>query len=303
MQALSDLNDLRLVAAILETGSLSGAARRLGINHATAFRRLQKIEKQLGVRLFERLDGHYTATDAGQELANAGAMIESVAGESLRKVAGRDRQPGGLVRITTTDSLADRFIGPLTLTCRERYPDIKLEVSTTNMVYNLSRRDADIALRPASQPPEELIGKRVATIAQAVYGAKSYLRRKTRIRELREHEWIALDSSMDGHYSLKWLAKTISPERARLRVSTYEGVYRACVEGVGLAVLPCFIGDDDATLERVTGTLHECDTDLWLLTHPDLRNTVRIKAVFEILQEVVRQDLPLLSGKLGEAAR
>jgi len=106
---------------------------------------------------------------------------------------------------------------------------------------------------------------------------------------------------MDGHYSLKWLAKIISPERARLRVSTYEGVYRACVEGVGLAVLPCFIGDDDATLERVTGILHECDTDLWLLTHPDLRNMVRVKAVFEIMQEVVRQDLPLLSGKLGNS--
>jgi len=134
-----------------------------------------------------------------------------------------------------------------------------------------------------------------------VYGAKSYLRRKTRTRELREHEWIALDSSMDGHYSLKWLAKIISPEKARLRVSTYEGVYRACVEGVGLAVLPCFIGDDDATLERVTGILRECDTDLWLLTHPDLRNTVRVKAVFEIMQEVVRQDLALLSGKQGNA--
>jgi molybdate transport repressor ModE-like protein len=300
MQALSDLNDLRLVAAILETGSLSGAARRLGINHATAFRRLQKIEAQLGVRLFERLDGHYTATEAGQELANAGAVIENVAGESLRKVAGRDLQPSGLVRITTTESLAGHFVGPIALACREKHPDIRLDVSMTNMIHNLSRRDADIALRPASRPPEELIGKRIATIAHAVYGARRYLRGERKTRALRDHDWIALDDSMGEHFSLRWLAKILSPDRARLRMNSYPGIYRACVDGLGLAVLPCFVGDSDAALKRVTGTLDDCHTDLWLLTHPDLRNMVRVKAVFQVMQEVVRKEQPLLAGKKGE---
>jgi DNA-binding transcriptional LysR family regulator len=303
MQTLNDLNDLRLVAAILETGSLSGAARRLDINHATAFRRLQKIESQLGVRLFDRLDGHYTATEAGRELANAGAVIETMAGESLRKVAGRDLQPGGVVRITTTETLTGRFVGPIALACREKYPDIRLQLSVANMVYNLSRRDADIALRPASRPPEELIGKRIGRIAHAVYGARSYLRGKRKNLALRDHDWIAMDDSMGEHFSLKWLAKILSPERARLRVSSYPGIYRACAAGLGLAVLPCFVGDDDSALKRVTDLLDDCQTDLWLLTHPDLRNTVRIKAVSQIIQDVLRDALPLLEGKKGEAVR
>lgn len=294
---LNDLNDLRFVAAVVETGSLSGAARRLGINHATAFRRLEKIEARLGVRLFERRAGRYAATESGEELARAGAVIEREANASWSKVAGRDLRPSGVVRITTTEGLASRLAGPIARACRERYPEITLHLVSTNEIHSLSRRDADIALRTSTRPPEDLIGKRLATMAHAVYGAKRYLRRTRHLTDWRDHDWIAPDDSMSRQVSMKWLAKILPPEQAVLRANTFLGVQRACAAGLGLAVLPCFLGDAEAALERVSESLPDCRTELWLLMHLDLRDTVRVKAVFQLMQQEVGQAAASLEGR------
>ena len=299
MQALDDLNHLRLVAAIALSGSLSGAARELGVNHATAFRRLQKIESLLGVRLFERNSGRYAATEAGEELARVGAAIEQQARESMRRVAGRDLRPSGIVRVTTTDSLGARFMGAIACACREQHPEITLHVVTSNLMHSLSRRDADIALRPSLRPPEELIGKRIATIAHAVYGAKRYLRRMGKALPLRDHDWIALDDSMSQQVSLMWLATRLPPEQAKLRTNTFAGVRQACIDGLGLAVLPCFLGDEAPALARVGGPLSDCKNELWLLTHPDLRNTARVKAVFQVMRDELGKVASSFAGTGG----
>jgi molybdate transport repressor ModE-like protein len=296
---LDDLNDLRLVAAIAHTGSLAGAARQLGVNHATAFRRLEKFEAALGVRLFERSAGRYAATPAGEELARAGAAIDIEAAQSLRKVVGQDLRPGGVVRVTTTNSFAALFIGPIAARCRAEYPDIQLHFVTANVIHDLSRRDADIALRLSTRPPEHLIGKRIATLAHAVYGAKDYLRTRRKLRGLNEHDWIALDDSLSQHATLKWLAKTIPLDGVKVRTNSFSGVQLACAEGLGLAVLPCFLGDAHRALQRVTGTLDECSKDLWLLTHPNLRHTTRVKAVFQLMFEELSAAADLFAGKNG----
>ena len=296
MQTINDLNDLRFVAAIAEMGSLSGAARRLGVNHATAFRRLDKLEANLGVRLFERRAGRYAATDSGEELARAGAVIEREAAQSLSKVAGRDLRPNGVVRVTTTESIGARFLGPIARACRERYPDITLHVTMANEIHSLSRRDADIALRASTRPPEDLIGKRIATLAHAVYGAKHYLRRTRQVQDLREHDWITLDDSMSRQATLKWLAKILPLEGAVLRSNSFVGVQAACIDGLGLAVLPCFMGDSQATLKRVTETLEDCKNELWILMHLDLRDTVRVKTVFQVILEELGKASSLFAG-------
>ena len=302
-KAIGDLNDLRFVAAVAEIGTLAGAARRLGINHATAFRRLEKIEAGLGVRLFERRAGRYAATESGEELARAGALIERAAGASWSKVAGRDLRPSGIVRITTTEGLAARFAGPIALACRQRHPEITLHLIATNEIHSLSRRDADIALRASTRPPEDLIGKRLGTLAHAVYGAKRYLRRTRHIEDLHAHEWIALDDSMSRQVSLKWLSKLLPPEQAVLRTNSFVGVQRACRDGMGLAVLPCFLGDNDTLLERASAPLEDCKNELWLLMHLDLRETVRMKAIFQVIQEEIGKAAVELAGTAARASR
>lgn len=288
---MEDLNDLRLVALIAQTGSLSGAAKRLGVNHATVFRRITQLEARVAVSLFERTSGRYHPTPAGDELARAGALMDDTATQALLHVAGQDLRPSGAVRISTTDSLALAMVLPIMALCRTLYPQITLTVSVDNDAVNLSRRDADIAVRPTGRPPEHLIGKRIAPLHFAVYGAKRYLKSTRKLATLSGHEWIALDDSQSGHRTLHWLESIKPLAEVGLRANSFGTIRQACVEGLGLAVLPCFMADAAPTLERLGDPVPECAAELWLLTHPDLRQTTRVKVVFQTLQAQLRKAL------------
>lgn len=292
---MQDLNDLIYVAAVTQTGSLAAAARKLHVNHATVFRRIAQIETTLGVRLFERDAGRYVATPAGEELAAAGSAIEQTAERSLLKVAGRDLRPSGVVRITTTDSFASTLLNPVLALCRARYPQIALHIGIDNNMLDLSKRDADIAVRPTRQPPEYLVGKRIAPLAFAVYGAMDYLQNTT-ASTLSEHQWIGLGESQERHRSMQWLQKVIPLEQVGYRIDGFASVARACADGLGLAVLPCFLGDGLAALRRIQEPLPDLASELWVLTHPDLRKTARIQTVFQFLQQELGKRSPALQG-------
>ena len=292
---MKDLNDLIYVAAVTQLGSLSAAARKLHVNHATVFRRIAQIEIALGVRLFERAAGRYVATTAGEELAAAGAAIEQTAERSLLKVAGRDLRPSGVVRITTTDSFAMTLLNPVLALCRARNPKIALHIGIDNNMLDLSKRDADIAVRPTLQPPEYLVGRRIAPLAFAVYGSLDYLK-NTPASALSEHHWIALGESQERHRSLQWLQKIIPLEQVGLRIDGFASAARACADGLGLAVLPCFLGDSMAPLRRIKEPLPDLASELWVLTHPDLRKTARIQTVFQFLHQELSKQSKVLQG-------
>lgn len=294
---MSDLNDLLYIAAISDTGSLSAAARKLNVNHSTVFRRLAKLEQSLGVRLFERANGRYIATTAGEEIAATAVAIEQTAAQSLQKVSGRDLRPGGVVRITTTDSVASALLNPILQTCRTLYPHITLHISIDNHMFDLAKRDADIAVRPTLRPPEHLVGKRISTLAFAVYAAKEYLN-TTQAVELAEHQWIALGESQERHRTLQWLQTILPLEQVGCRIDGFANIARACQDGLGLAVLPCFIGDGIAQLQRIQKPTPTLGSELWLLTHPDLRHTARVKAVYQTLQQELTKLAPRMRGEL-----
>lgn len=296
MQTTDSLTDIQFVAAIAEAASQSAAARRLEVSHATVFRRLNAFEARLGVKLFERNGGRYVPTVAGEELARAGAEIEQTAMRSLLRVAGRDLRPTGLVRLTTTESIASALLAPIAAACRELHPDIQIQVVADNSLYDLAKRDADIAIRPTKMPPQHLIGKRIGLLAMCVYGSKRYLTRH-RTKDLAAHEWVAFDDARSPIASLEWLAAIKPLEQVAYRTNSHIGVANACLAGAGLAVLPCFVGDRQPALRRVTGPIGACANDLWILTHPDLRETVRIKTVFRALQQELEKAAPLLAGQ------
>ncbi len=292
---MTDLNDLIYVAAVTQTGSLSAAARQLNVNHSTVFRRIAQIEAGLGVRLFERDAGRYVATAAGEEVAAAGAAIAQTAERSLLKVAGRDLRPSGVVRITTTDSFATTLLTPVLALCRAQYPQIALQVGIDNNMLDLSKRDADIAVRPTRQPPDYLVGKRIAPLAFAVYGAKGYLK-NTKASTLPEHQWICLGESQERHRSVQWLQKVVPLAQVGYRIDGFASVARACADGLGFAVLPCFIGDSLAPLRRVHEPIPDLASELWVLTHPDLRRTARIQTVLQFLYQELGKLSPALQG-------
>jgi DNA-binding transcriptional LysR family regulator len=230
-----DWDDLRFVLAVGRERTLSAAARSLGVNHTTVFRRIGQIETGLGVRLFERHRDGYTPTAAGEEAVALGERLEGQIDGLERQLCGRDTRPSGTLRVTTTDTLLMGALGaPLAAFCRD-HPAIALEVTAANPLASLSKRDADLAIRPAAAPPETLVGRRLCVIASAVYGAAAYLEHAPAPEDLGAHPWIAPDDSLAHLASARWLRATLPAVQPALRVNTLLGMAAAARAG-GAAV-------------------------------------------------------------------
>src|SRR5215211_1098797 len=166
-------DDFRLVKAIAEARTLPGAAGLIGINHSTVFRRLGQIEAALGTTLFERHRTGYALTPAGEEMVSVAQRLDSDITAFTRKIAGQVVAPEGELRITTNDSLLVHLLTPMFAAFRNSCPDVRLDIVLANQALNLSKRDADVAVRAMDNPPENLVGRRVARIAWALYGRAS----------------------------------------------------------------------------------------------------------------------------------
>ncbi len=301
---LIGLEDLQLARAIGEAGTLAGAARRLGVDHSTAFRRLGALEKRLGVRLFERARDGYTPTPAGEAaIATATSLLEGLAALE-RQLAGEDLRPSGVVRITTTDTLVD-FVAPGLAAFRSAHPEITLELVAANAFFTLTRRDADVAIRPSLAVPDHLVGRRLAAIAMAPYAAPAYLAGRGETRSLEAHDWLGLDESLAHLGASTWMGQHVPPERIVFRSSSLLALQAAARAGLGVAPLPCYLGDADTALSRLGPAIPEMASALWLLTHPDLRRVARVRAFLGFMAPWLEQRRELLEGKgqLGSGAK
>ena len=163
-----DWSDLRFFLAVAEQGSLGGAARALGVNHTTVLRRISAIEQRLGLRLFDLLPSGYAMTAGGEILLSAAKQVEDTISSLERALAGQDLRLVGSLRVTTTDTLAASLMMPIISAFRTAHPGIDLELAISNAMFSLSKRDADVAVRPATHPPENLVGRRIGAVAWAV---------------------------------------------------------------------------------------------------------------------------------------
>ena len=275
-------DDFRYVKAIADTRSLAGAAEQLGVNHSTVFRRLGQIEQQLGSRLFERGRGGYALTPCGDEMVELAQRLGEDIVTFERKITGQDLRPSGELRITTSDVVLLRILNDVLVGFRRAYPEIVVELVVTNRMLNLSRRDADIALRAAYMQPEALTGQLVSRLAWAVYGPQALAAESfDPIADGRRHDWIAFGDNVAIARALKWLKEHVDPHRIVYRTNTMIGLAEAAAGGIGLALLPCFVGADVPGLAQLGPTLPELEGELWLLTHPDLRNTARVCAFMD----------------------
>jgi DNA-binding transcriptional LysR family regulator len=276
-------DEFRLVKAIADAQGLNGAADALGLNHSTVFRRLNTLEEDLGAQLFERGRNGYGLTSSGEQMvALARRMAEEVV-EFERKVAGRDLQPSGELRVTTTDTIFGTMASGIFARFRQRYPDITLDINIDNRQLNLSHRDADVAIRASNHPPDVLVGRRIATIAWAVYGSRS-MAGMTGFDAL-DHAgpWIGFGDPIQSSTGAKWLMQTIRPERIAVRVNGMTGIVQAIVDGLGVAIIPCFTGEAHHDLVRLSDPIPEAGSSLWVLTHPDLKGAARVRAFLDFV--------------------
>jgi len=273
-----DWDDYQYFLAVAGSGSVSAAARRLGQSHSTVLRRLDKLETALDVRLFERFQTGYVLTTHGEALRELLAPIDEGMQEIERKLSGQDAALQGTIRVTTTDTLMDLLL-PTLADFRTTYPGIRLEVTVNNSFLNLSRRDADVAVRPSNTPPDNLVGRKLGALRTAPYAAQAYLRgiEADGPPDWAHYDWVAPDESLAHLRQARWLREHVPAERHAASVDSLLGMVAAVEAGLGAGMLLCLLADAKPALVRLADPDPALDTDVWILTHPDLRRVNRIR--------------------------
>jgi len=287
-----DWDDFRLVRAVGEAGGLTRAAEELGINPSTAFRRLAGIEAALETTLFDRHRAGYAPTAAGLVMMGAAARMAGDVERFTRELAGRDRNPVGDLRITAPASLIADMLMPSLARFSQRYPGIRLHGIVAEEALNLSRRDADVALRASDAPPATLVGRRLATIAWAIYGRSDFAE-----RDRAACPWVVPGESVAGGRFTRFVEARAVADRVVLTLNTVLGLREALEAGLGIGPLPCWSADDRPDLVRLSGVEAELGAGLWLLTHPDLRQSARVRAFMDFMAEEIAALRPRIEGE------
>ena len=292
-----DWNDLKIILAIGRAGSLAGAARVLELNHSTVFRRVNDIEKRLGVRFFERLAQGYVLTEAGEMAMRAAEQIDSEVHSLTRELIGKDLRLQGDIHVTAPEGVSLKLLNtPLTKFCKT-HSDIRIDLIMTGSTLQLARREADLAVRVTTKPPDTSIGRRVCRFRFGVYATSAYLK-KHQSGGMDGFAWILTEDSRDWFANTVWKKYVQPGAQIKFTSNSTMAVVNAVREGLGAAILPCFLGDSENKLKRVIEPQDEMSLELWLLMHPDLRHTARVKALMQYLYDYLVSQKDLFEGNL-----
>lgn len=289
-------DDLQYVLAVADAGTLVGAANALRVNRTTVLRRINAFERKHGVRLFERLQSGYRLTAGGEEILAAARGLEDTIVAVERRLAGQDSRAEGLVHVTTTDTLLGSVLGQALVSFREEHPRIVLDISVSNTLLNLSKRDADVAIRPVAEAPDTLIGRRICTVAFAIYVSAAYAATRKLDSQFSEHNWIAPDESLASTSVARWMSRHVPDAKRTVRVDSLLAIREMCAAGAGLAALPCYLADVDDRLVRAHQPIKEMSTALWVLTHPDLVRTARVRLFTDYIVRALGQQRAVFEG-------
>lgn len=279
--------DLQILLALVRGGTLAEAAARLSADASTVFRTVQRIEKSLGQRLFERTRQGYLPSDAMVAIAAHAERIESELEAARAAALGADAAVSGRVRLTTTDSVLRGLVLPCLPALAMQHPQLQLELRSANELVSLTRRDADLALRATPKAPEHLIGRHLGPIRFVACGAKS-LPAARRRKALDRQDWVAPDEAMPEHPSVRWRCKHLPKLAPRHLVDGIVGVVDAIKAGLGVGIVPLFMLDSEPQLVALSEPLDGCESQLWLLAHPESRHLRRIAAVYQHFAQNIR---------------
>lgn len=282
--------DLDVLLALVRTGNLAEAGKRLGANTSTVFRSVQRIEKQLGQTLFTRSRMGYFPADLVLAVVVHAEKIEAEL-EAARAVSrGTENEVSGLVRLTTTDSVLYGVLMPHLAALMSQHPQLQLELLASHEVASLTKRDADIAIRATTHPPEHLVGHHLGRAHFAIYGAAALFKGKRAPKPLDEYDWIVLDDALPEHPAVKWRKKNFPRVVPRYRLDSQVALGEAVRAGLGIGAMSTYKARHDPTLRALTPELENCSVDLWVLTHPESRHLRRIAAVYGYIAKNIRLD-------------
>lgn len=288
-----DWNDLRYFLAVARTGSTLAAARQLKVSQSTVSRRITALEDMIGVKLFVRKHSGYSLTPRGESVLPAAESVEAAALSFSNSVAAEARRVAGNVRLTTVESAANAWIIPTLGLLNARYPELQLEIVTSDENLDLARGEADVALRFGRKPTEEtLIVRHLVDMQEAFYAHEKLVAKIGRPESLEDMIRYPLVMSMDQGGTIgRWLSENFPDAQVAHRANTLSSIITSVRAGIGASILPCLMGDDTRGLVRLLPPIAELTTPGWMVTTDDARRQPHIRALIDFVVEQIQLSL------------
>lgn len=284
-----DWGDARIFLALSRRSTLRAAARSLGIDQATVGRRIAALEKSLNATLFLRTSDGYALTAAGEMAFRNAEKMEHAALELERQVQGVDERLTGVVRVSTTDSFAVDFLIPAIARLHDKHPDIQVQLDASTQMLNISRREVDIAVRNARPDNPDLIARRLARWPVGLFASKTYLKTRgmpEQGKHFQGHDLVLYQPHFERIKDLTLVGESLRNGRVVSTLSSSLLVRRSIAAGIGLGELPLYMGRCDGLTRVWPERTSAASYEVWLVTHTDLRHTVKIKAIIDEVAEV-----------------
>ena len=283
-----DWDDQRAFLAVYEEGSLSGAARRLGVTQPTVRARIAALEGSLGTVLFTRSVNGLVATEQARALVDAARAMARASEAFVRAASAPPGEIAGAVRVSVSEFVGIEVLPPMVASLRQSLPGIVVEMSLSNLSADLLEQEVDIAVRMHPPRQDALVAKKVCAIGLGLFAHADYLARKgmpQSLDELAQHDFVGPDR---GRQDLQ-LALALHPRLTRdyfaARTDSHPAQLALARAGFGIAVVQRPIGLRDPRLTPVLPDLEVATMETWIVTHEDLRNVPRVRAVFDHLVE------------------
>jgi DNA-binding transcriptional LysR family regulator len=280
-----DWNDLRHFLAVARTGSTLAAAKALGTSQSTVHRRLKELEAEIGRPLVTRHPTGYRLTELGEHLLPCAERAEETMIAFERHSLASDKDLTGTVRVTCASTLADRLAkSPLIEGFHARYPGLRVELVISDRHVDLSKGEADIAVRMGEASNDARVGRKIAAVPWAVYAARSYVERHGRPEspeDIANHFVVAFDGEMANYPVATWLRSVAPRARIAARSDSWPAFVATVKSGVGVGPLPVHHGDREKELVRLINAPQGLVSEFWLLMHPDMRRTPRVRVFFD----------------------
>jgi DNA-binding transcriptional LysR family regulator len=290
-------DDFRYMLALAKAGSLARAAKDLKVDHTTVGRRVEALEADLGVRLFARTKTGYVLTAEAEAMMPELRQVEEavLAVERCAHARDRDKELEGTVTITSAETFSAAYLAPRLVGFRDRYPGLEVSLAAGAAIFDLGRRQADVAVRFFKSKDDQLVLRRVAEMGYGVYVGEPYIERRgvPTVDDLKQHDLIGYDGQPGVEDA--WFSKYSKAGRTVFSSNLTLAVHAAIKAGMGVGTLPCYLGDADSTLRRVP-VPDAPSRPLWLTVHRDLQNTRRVRVVLDFLSSVLSEDKALLRG-------
>ena len=291
MQRHMDWNQFQYFLRVADLGNLNAAARELGVNHSTVFRRINNLENRLNVRLFERTRRGYILTEAGEEILSTVQQIEDQMFDIQRKLLGKDIRLSGNLKISTTDTIGYYWLPSYIKAFKDQYPEILIDLDIQIRFTNLTKREADIVIPAVNMQPDFMVGKKLAPIYFRLYASTPYIEKyglPATVGEFPSHRFLFPNEALATLSASLWLKKYVPAHCVVAASDKLSTLFKFAQQDMGIAALPHYVGQSDSQMVEIMELPEDCHRNVWILTHPDLRNTARVRAFMQFMYQQLK---------------